>query len=290
MVASRLTGLWWWIDRWRKSSAYTGMTLEEQGAYRNLLDEAALRGGAIPEDENVLARACGDARKWRKVRTAVLARFVRKADGLHNETLDTVLAESQRRKDKQRTYRDNQRGNDDGNEQGHEHGNGVGNEQAPPDPDPDPDPGISLPEKAPGESVRARLGFSGKKLKVPKFLDEEFVDRLNGQYFDLAAFYLALDQRLANTGEAWDLRWIREQFAAKSPAPERRRQVRDERPIAPEERRKAEGIRRAWGRCMHDEKCETSAGCIAQIVKDWRDEEARVMAGGQHWTPDREPA
>jgi uncharacterized protein YdaU (DUF1376 family) len=84
----------WWIDRWRKSTAYTSMSLEEQGAYRNLLDEAFMRGGAIPNDEAVLSRACGDSRAWRRVRAKVIARFVLRADGWHNETLDEVRAKA----------------------------------------------------------------------------------------------------------------------------------------------------------------------------------------------------
>lgn len=111
----KLTGLWWWIDRWRKSTAYTGMTLEEQGAYRNLLDEGALRGGPLPNDEDVLARACGDARKWKRVRPAVMAKFQLVDGHWRNDTLDVVLAESKKRADKQRAYRNR-------------HGNGVGNE------------------------------------------------------------------------------------------------------------------------------------------------------------------
>ena len=90
----RLTGLWWWIDRWRKSTAYTDMTLEEQGAYRNLLDESTLRGGPLPNDENVLAKACGDPRRWSKVRAKCIAKFKLGPDGWRNETLDEVLRES----------------------------------------------------------------------------------------------------------------------------------------------------------------------------------------------------
>ena len=56
----QLNALWWWIDRWRKSTAYMDMTLEEQGAYRNLIDEATLRGGPLPTDERILAKACGE--------------------------------------------------------------------------------------------------------------------------------------------------------------------------------------------------------------------------------------
>jgi uncharacterized protein YdaU (DUF1376 family) len=90
----RLTGLWWWIDRWRKSTAYTDLTLEEQGAYRNLLDEGALRGGPVPNDEHVLAKACGDPRRWKKVRPKVMQRFKLTPDGYRNDTLDEVLRES----------------------------------------------------------------------------------------------------------------------------------------------------------------------------------------------------
>ena len=122
----RLTGLWWWIDRWRKSTAYTDMTLEEQGAYRNLLDEASLRGGPLPNDERVLAKACGDATRWPDLRRVVLARFVLTPDGWRNTTLDSVLHESERRAKKQRDYRakfGNGRGNAFGNAAGNKAGN-----------------------------------------------------------------------------------------------------------------------------------------------------------------------
>jgi uncharacterized protein YdaU (DUF1376 family) len=108
----RLDGMWWWIDRWRKSTAYTDMSLEQQAAYRNLLDEAQLRGGALPTDERVLAKACGDATRWKAVRRAVLARFAIGDDGCyHNATLDEVLAQSLRRAEKQLRYRERKRGN-----------------------------------------------------------------------------------------------------------------------------------------------------------------------------------
>ena len=103
------------------------MTVEEQGAYRNLLDEAHLRGGALPLDERILAKACGDALIWTRVRETVMARFFQGSDGWHNETLDGVLAESRRRAAKQRTYRRN-RGNAGGNNAGNDGGNTHGNE------------------------------------------------------------------------------------------------------------------------------------------------------------------
>src|SRR5919108_4013282 len=101
-----LRGLFWWIDRWRQSTAYTDMALEAQGAYRNLLDEAHLRGGTLPNDDQILARACGDSRRWPEVRAAVMAKFELKPDGYyHNATLDAVLAESQRLARNQKAYR-----------------------------------------------------------------------------------------------------------------------------------------------------------------------------------------
>jgi uncharacterized protein YdaU (DUF1376 family) len=81
------------------------MTLEEQGAYRNLLDEAFLNGGTLAKDERVLAKACGDALRWRAVRGKVLKKFYAAPEGWRNTTLDAVLRESRLRSDKQARYR-----------------------------------------------------------------------------------------------------------------------------------------------------------------------------------------
>ena len=105
-------GLYWWIDRWRKSTAYTDLTLAEQGAYRNLLDEAHLRGGPIPNNERILAKACGDATAWPEVRTAVLAKFDLRPDGWHNSTLDQVIFQTFRRARNQAKYRERLRKGD----------------------------------------------------------------------------------------------------------------------------------------------------------------------------------
>jgi uncharacterized protein YdaU (DUF1376 family) len=93
---------WWWIDRWRKSTAYTDMTLAEQGAYRNLLDELWLRGGVLPSDERILAKISGDALEWPKVRKRVMEHFELKDDGYHNQTHDEVMAKSLEFKARQR--------------------------------------------------------------------------------------------------------------------------------------------------------------------------------------------
>lgn len=65
----------------------------------------------------------------------------------------------------------------------------------------------------------ARLSYAGKVLQVPKFLDDEFTARLNGQFFDLTGFYERLDSQLVTSGDAWDLSWIRRQFDELSPKP-----------------------------------------------------------------------
>jgi len=97
--------MFWWIDRWRKSSAFLEMDLAQQGAFRNLLDVAWSRDGLLPDDDAILAKACGDATRWPELKPVLLARFHRVPDGWRNETLDEVLHEAHRRADKQAAYR-----------------------------------------------------------------------------------------------------------------------------------------------------------------------------------------
>ena len=126
----RMRGMLWWIDRWRGSSAFTELTIEEQGAYRNLLDEAWLRGGGIPDDPLLLARASGDPIRWRFLRKKVMKFFELDAHTWRNSTLSEVIRHSQRRADKQRAYRDrmnNTNGNGHGNAAGNKRGNAKRN-------------------------------------------------------------------------------------------------------------------------------------------------------------------
>lgn len=114
--------MYWWIDRWRQSSAFMELTVEEQGAYRNLLDEAWLRGGGIPNDPKLLARASGDPLRWRVVKKNVLRFFTNDGGTWRNKTLTEVHYQSQRRAAKQRRYRA-RRGNANGNAPGNAKGN-----------------------------------------------------------------------------------------------------------------------------------------------------------------------
>lgn len=67
------------IDVWRQSTAYTDMTLAEQGAYRNLIDEVVLRpDGIIPDGS--LAKASGSPEEWHKV-SAVVMKWMRRVNG-----------------------------------------------------------------------------------------------------------------------------------------------------------------------------------------------------------------
>jgi len=97
-----MRGSFWWIDRWRKSTAYTDMTLTEQGAYRNILDELWLRDGAIPDDERTLARASGDPLEWPAIRAKVMAHFHLTPEGWRNETHDEVAGASRLQAEKGR--------------------------------------------------------------------------------------------------------------------------------------------------------------------------------------------
>lgn len=89
------------MDRWRKSTAYTDMTLAEQGAYRNLLDELWLREGPLPDDDRILGRISGDPVEWPTVRAAVMARFTKTPEGWVNETQTEVMAATRRYSDSQ---------------------------------------------------------------------------------------------------------------------------------------------------------------------------------------------
>lgn len=85
---------WWWIDRWRKSTAYTDMNAEQQGLYRNLLDELWLRDGFLPLDDFALSKISGDPVAWQRQREVILGRFERTPRGYRNETHDEVSAKT----------------------------------------------------------------------------------------------------------------------------------------------------------------------------------------------------
>jgi uncharacterized protein YdaU (DUF1376 family) len=230
--------MWWWIDRWRKSSAYAAMTLEEQGAYRNLLDEAHLRGGLLSSDERVLAKACGDAHRWRRVRAKVLAHFTQTPEGWRHETLDAVLHESQRLARNQRAYRRRRAGHgpDNGTDNGGDNGpitepitrpitvrsradnkrdNNADIKAASPSPSPslstrsDPSSRSRSTYTAPAAPLLPPLTarskrpiFSGQRLTVFEWMFDDCDKTLgpHAEAFDLHRFFFDLDARFVADG------------------------------------------------------------------------------------------
>jgi len=125
-----MNAAWWWIDRWRKSTAYTDMSAEEQGLYRNLLDEIWLREDhCIPDDPKILAKVSGDFEAWNRCGNNVLKWLKKTRKGWTNDTALEVISQSNNRAEKQKRYRDRLRNKD---------GNGAGNTDGSPSPSPSP--------------------------------------------------------------------------------------------------------------------------------------------------------
>jgi len=131
-----MRAVWWWTDRWRKSTAYTDMTAEEQGLYRNLLDEIWHRpNGVIPDDPRILENISGDKRAWKRSGKKVLLWMQKVPGGWTNDTALEVRQQSKRRADKQQAYRERLRlvG---GNGAGNGVSNAAGNNPGSPSPSP----------------------------------------------------------------------------------------------------------------------------------------------------------
>jgi uncharacterized protein YdaU (DUF1376 family) len=167
-------GVWWWVDRWRRSTAWTDMTLEEQGAYRNLLDEVWVRAdGVIPEAS--LARACGDPVAWPRLSPTVLRWMRQVPGGWTNDTAlqvkgDTAALRAKRRAAGLRGYEQVKRaetgkftgktGKPTGNGTGNATGNTDGQTTASPSPSPDSEkiPPTPLAEKEPEQKPERKVG------------------------------------------------------------------------------------------------------------------------------------
>lgn len=98
---------WWWIDRWRQSTAFMTLTAEEQGVLRNLWDELWLRPDhIIPDDQRILAKASGDHEAWARCSERVLRWMKRVDGGWTNLTALEVIEQSERRAKNQKAYRE----------------------------------------------------------------------------------------------------------------------------------------------------------------------------------------
>lgn len=279
-VEKKLLAEWFWTDRWMGSSGFL-LPMEPRGVYREMLTQAWRRGARLPNDHAAILRAIGStAQEWKRSWPVVAKYWKVEGAYLVNETQQLVYAEALASAEKASA-----RGQA-GAKARHKKRSRIAQaedehvlEECPPSPSPSPigSPPIDQAEIRP----RGRLAFAGKVLEVPRFLDDEFVRRLNGQFFELTGFYQTLDDVLDRTGESWDIRWIRDKFSEASPAPERRVLPRtaDDRPISPQERAKAEAHRRAIGGCPHEERCETAPGCVGRLVRRWRELEQEALTG-----------
>ena len=153
--ARGMRAAWWWIDRWRKSTAFTDMTAEEQGLYRNLLDEIWLRADhVIPEDGRILAKVSGDPEAWARSGPKVLRWMTKVPGGYTHDTALAVIHQAERLARNQRAYRARKRaqagGSDNSpadnapdNEGDNAPDNEGGNKAASPSPSPSPSPSQS---------------------------------------------------------------------------------------------------------------------------------------------------
>lgn len=175
---------WWWIDRWRQSTAFTDMSAEEQGLFRNLLDEIWLRPDhIIPDDPRTLAKASGDTEAWGRLGVRVLKWMVRVDGGWTNETALEVIDQSRRRAQKQKDYRN--RRQQGGNETGNAQGNAAGNKPGSPSPSPSPSL-ISEERKPPLKTKEGRgtmpNGFADLYARILEVTEETDTQKLRAHY------------------------------------------------------------------------------------------------------------
>jgi uncharacterized protein YdaU (DUF1376 family) len=91
------------------------MTAEEQGLYRNLLDEVWLReNNVIPDDPRILSRVSGDPEAWARSGAKVLRWMLKVDGGWTNQTALEVIKQSKRRSTNQKRYRERSLFSDNG--------------------------------------------------------------------------------------------------------------------------------------------------------------------------------
>lgn len=84
----------WYVGDARAKMA--GLSMEQRGAYRDLLDEYYMRGGPLPDAMDVLYRICGAITPSERASVELVAGafFVRENGMLHNKRADRELAYS----------------------------------------------------------------------------------------------------------------------------------------------------------------------------------------------------
>jgi uncharacterized protein YdaU (DUF1376 family) len=95
----------WYSADWLASEAKATMTLEQQGAYRNLLDHAWIQDPpcTLPDDDAVLAGLSGAGAKWEEMASVVRRWFTAKRGRLVNEKQLTTYREMESRREAKST-------------------------------------------------------------------------------------------------------------------------------------------------------------------------------------------
>jgi uncharacterized protein YdaU (DUF1376 family) len=286
---------WWWIDRWRKSSAYTDMTAEQQGLYRNLLDEIWLRADhTIPDDPRILAKVSGDAEAWQRSGAIVLKWMVRTDAGWTHPTALQVIHQS-----RDLSLRRSEAGKLGNKTRWQEHrkehrktvANGIANGIAklsqtvsqtvsPPSPDPSPllNPSQSTADQEnqdPPEVAKTRKlgGVNGRGDKLPpiwkgqRFVvfdwQLESLTRLLGDAtaeFDLHDWFFKLDEIMRKNGELIPQRDGGEWLEAQTLAEAQRRGLHVAIPVSQRFGKQTTRLMQAVQRIQHEEARKRDAG------------------------------
>ena len=154
MGNSKLNAEWFWVDRWTGSTAFL-LPMEARGLYREMLSQAWRRGGALPNNHEMICRAIGATPAEWKRSWPIVERYWREdGDLLVNDTQLEVLGECIALKERRsaagkagnakRWPGDSHSGSQTDRKPIADGVPGAVAGTSPPDPDPDPTPTLDL--------------------------------------------------------------------------------------------------------------------------------------------------
>src|SRR5689334_14273251 len=92
----KLFAEWFWVDRWTGSSAFL-LPISAKGLYREMLSQAWLRGGKLPNDPASIQRAVGCTPEEWAANWPLIARYFRAKNGqLFNQTQAKIYRQAVR--------------------------------------------------------------------------------------------------------------------------------------------------------------------------------------------------
>ena len=259
------------------------MTAEQQGLYRNLLDEIWLRpNNIIPDDPRILAKISGDGEAWARSGPTVLKWMVQVDGGWTNKTALGVIAMATHRAERQVRYRQrvaderNARRNEDHNathNAGHnaDHNGGHNKGRSP-----SPSPSLKIKKEEVEEEKRekrAKPRAQQRRFTVMDWMHGELQAILgtDAEGFDLDGWYITLDAKMAKNGAvdtSWP--WLRQQCL---------REARARGLIVPSVQEQQARVQQAkampasvQGRtsCPHDPPCPNTRACTTKQINENR--------------------